>query len=400
MRKQIRIVILAVGAGLLIGGGYFGYRNLRGAWPAITPPSGNIVNSFKNTNGVLSAPVNTTEFPLNVPAGFRIDIVASDLPKVRVLRFDGAGRLWASQPSAGRLTRLSFNESGAVTDRTVVFNDLDRPHGFVFDPDDADVIYIAEEGRVLRARISKPGDRTTLMTLPSDGGHSTRTIGLGPDRRLYVSIGSKCNVCRETNNRRATIWTMERDGANPSVYATGLRNTVFFIWHENDVWGTDMGRDLLGDDIPPDEVNIIRSGSDYGWPFCYGQRIHDRTFDDSEAAAARCRGSEPAWIDLPAHSAPLGLAFITDPAWPSDWLGDLLVAYHGSWNRSVPTGYKLVRHDLAEDQSPRGVTNFIDGWLDGTRALGRPVDLVFNGPALYVSDDHAGVIYRISPITD
>lgn len=401
MKKNILIIGSVLLGCLLIAGGIFWYRNLRGVGPAIGQPPKNIASVFANTNNSFSTDpaVNETDFPLKLPAGFRIELVASDLPNARVLHVDAAGHLWLSQPSKGTLTRFELSDEGTVTKREVVFSGLDGPHGFAFDPDDNDIIYIAEEGRVLRSLISKTTDRTTLMTLPADGGHSTRTLGVGPDKRLYVTTGSSCNVCREDNDKRAAMWVMNRDGSNQQQFASGLRNTVFFTWKGNELWGTEMGRDLLGDNIPPDEVNVIESGKDYGWPFCYGQKVHDKKFDSSSAAATRCQNSTPTKIDLQAHSAPLGLAFVTDPTWPADWQNDLIVAYHGSWNRTTPTGYMLVRHKFNTDGKYEGVEEFITGWLAGSGALGRPVDVVFQGANLYISDDRAGVIYRISPIT-
>lgn len=400
MKKKVLIVCSILILGLLTAGSVFWYRNLRGVGPAIGQPPQNIASIFSNTINTFSQSptVNTTDFPLKLPDGFRIDLVAAELPNARVLQFDVEGNLWVSQPSRGTITRMRFIESGTIANRETIFSDLNSPHGFVFDPEDADVVYIGEEGQVLRSRISRPTERTTLMTLPSDGGHSTRTLGIGPDQRLYVTIGSSCNVCRESSDKRAALWVMDRDGSNQQLFASGLRNTVFFTWHKNEIWGTDMGRDLLGNDIPPDEVNVIESGQDYGWPFCYGQRVHDTTFDRSETAAARCQASRPSTIDLQAHSAPLGLAFVTDQNWSADWQDDLLVAYHGSWNRTTPTGYKLVRHKFNDTGKYEGVEDFVTGWLDDDGALSRPVDLVFQGKNLYISDDRAGVIYRVSPI--
>lgn len=382
--------------------GIFWYRNLRGVGPAIGNPPDDIASVFANVNNSFSTDpaVNTTDFPLKLPNGFKIELVGSDLPNARVLRFDADGNLWVSQPSRGTVARLTLNEAGVVTDRSAVFTGLDGPHGFVFDPDDKDIIYIAEEGKVIRTTISNPSDRTTLMTMPTDGGHSSRTLGIGPDKRLYVTIGSSCNVCREDNAKRAAMWVMDRDGSNQQLFASGLRNTVFFIWKGNDIWGTDMGRDLLGDNIPPDEVNVIEAGQDYGWPFCYGQKIHDTKFDSSSAAATRCENSIATTIDLQAHSAPLGLAFVTNESWPTDWQDDLLVAYHGSWNRTEPTGYKLVRHKFDDNGKYLGVEDFVTGWLADGGALGRPVDVLFNGADLYISDDRAGVIYRVSPLVE
>jgi glucose/arabinose dehydrogenase len=165
------------------------------------------------------------------------------------------------------------------------------------------------------------------------------------------------------------------------------------------MWATDMGRDLIGDDIPPDEINIIEDGRFYGWPYCYGQMIWDRQFDSSQEAEDRCEKSAASRVDLQAHSAPLGLRFIPE-SWGNEYKGDLLVAFHGSWNRTTPTGYKVVRIKLDKSGNLEGVEDFITGWLGGAQgasgAHGRPVDIIFDAAGVgYISDDKAGVLYRL-----
>jgi glucose/arabinose dehydrogenase len=194
---------------------------------------------------------------------------------------------------------------------------------------------------------------------------------------------------------------MDRNGGDVQVYAKGLRNAAFFTRHPETgrMWTVEMGRDHLGDDTPPDEINIVEEGRHYGWPFCYGRNVPDTEFAGDEAREF-CRepNAVPSLIDMQAHSAPLGLAFLHDTSgWPGEYRNDLIVAYHGSWNRSAPTGYKLVRFKFGADGDYEGVEDFISGWLDDGAAHGRPVDVKV-GPdgALYVSDDHAGVIYRIN----
>ena len=258
--------------------------------------------------------------------------------------------------------------------------------------------------------------------MPSGGGHSTRPIKFGPDNRLYVAIGSSCNVCQEKDDRRAKIFSLNRDGGDFKEYAKGLRNSVFFTWSYIDgkMWGTDMGRDFLGDNLPPDEINIIEDGKNYGWPICYGKNIHDAEFDPvrnsppkgpSGAQSAGeisngvdknsiCSNLEPSYIDISAHSAPLGLAFIPEEGWPQEYWHNLLVAYHGSWNRSEPTGYKIVRYKLDAKGNYLGEGNFIIGWLTATgEVLGRPVDILIKPEGvMYISDDKAGVIYKVEYI--
>ena len=190
------------------------------------------------------------------------------------------------------------------------------------------------------------------------------------------------------------------DGGVLRTFASGLRNPVFMTIHPETkkVWATEMGRDMLGDDLPPDEINIIAKGRNYGWPFCYGKNVHDDDFDPAMKKSCREPETYPSHIDIPAHSAPLGLSFFPEDGWPAGFRNNLLVAYHGSWNRSVPTGYKIVRYRLDGSGNLLGVDDFVSGWLtkDGT-ALGRPVDIMVRpGGTIFVSDDKAGVIYRIT----
>lgn len=375
------LVVVLVGLGY---GGWFAYQNFRGAGPSIKPPPQDIRTIL-----------NTTGMPLTLPSGAAIDVFADELPGVRVIRFDPQGNLWASLMSAGEIVKLTV-QAGAVSDRTTILSDLRKPHGLTFDPNDSTLLYYATEDGLWKYSIGETQPAEKLLTFPT-GGHSTRTIDFGPDGLLYISVGSSCNVCRESDPHRAAVWTYNTSTGEYRSYASGLRNSVFFIWHQQQLWATENGRDLIGDDLPPDEVNVLTNGGDYGWPNCYGQRVLDTTFDDSTTAATRCVNSVPAKIDLQAHSAPLGLSFLTSTAWPSDWQGDLIVAYHGSWNRSVPTGYKLVRQEFKPDGSYSGVNDFVTGWLTSDGALGRPVDVIEHDNALYVSDDKANLIYVITP---
>jgi glucose/arabinose dehydrogenase len=236
-----------------------------------------------------------------------------------------------------------------------------------------------------------------------------------------MSVGSSCDVCEESTWKRAAILESDPTGSFTAEFAGALRNSVFFTFHSktNEIWATDMGRDNLGDNLPPDEVNIIKvagpedkfGAKRYGWPFCYGNQIRDKTFNPEKFVridiSSDCTKTESPVIKIPAHSAPLGIAFIPfNSGWPKEWEGDLLIALHGSWNRSVPVGYKIIRYDLDAigkvlSQEP---VDFITGWLgfsdnsDQKKIYGRPVDLKFgiNG-ALYISDDTAGVIYEVNP---
>jgi glucose/arabinose dehydrogenase len=215
---------------------------------------------------------------------------------------------------------------------------------------------------------------------------------------MVVSVGSSCNVCVEDDPRRAAVLIYTgADAKGERVFARGLRNAVGLAVHPitGELWATNNGRDLMGDDLPPEAIYIVRDGLDYGWPRCHNGTI----VDPDHGGADACQGVAVPVVNMQAHSAPLGLAFYTGTAFPPAYRGDLFIAFHGSWNRSEPTGYEVVRLPL-DGNRPRGpLEDFATGWLDAARrtASGRPVGLAV-GPdgALYVSDDKAGMIYRIS----
>jgi glucose/arabinose dehydrogenase len=230
--------------------------------------------------------------------------------------------------------------------------------------------------------------------LPS-GGHNTRTVLFSPDwATLFVSVGSSCNVCVEEDERRAAIVRYDPDGSGGAVYARGLRNAVGITFRPGtaELWATNNGRDWLGDDQPPETVYNLWEGDDAGWPYCHSGRIVDPDYGSPSA----CDGIVTPAVEMQAHSAPLGLTFYTGQQFPEEYRGDLFVAFHGSWNRTVPTGYKIVRISM-RDGSPGPVQDFAAGWLraDGSN-WGRPVDvLTASDGSLFVSDDSGGFIYRI-----
>jgi glucose/arabinose dehydrogenase len=337
---------------------------------------------------------------LRVPDGFKIEVYAENLPSARVIAVDMFGNLWVSQMREGKVSLLSRDSDGKIIAGTIL-QDLKNPHGLAFHPDHAFKLFIAEEHQIISLPTYSDGGPEFVAPLSGGGSHVSRTIGFGPDKRLYVSIGSTCNVCNEKDIRRAAILRGGSNGEDLSVFAKGLRNTVFFTWRDDGkMFGADMGRDYLGDDLPPDEINILKEGN-FGWPICYGKNIHDSEFDKNVYIRNPCM--EPfeigSYIDIPAHSAPLGLAFIPkNSQWPKEYWGDLLVAYHGSWNRSVPTGYKVVRYEFDDKGEYTGkVSDFVTGFLTASgEVLGRPVDIKVSPEGFaYISDDYAGVIYKI-----
>lgn len=403
MKKSFIIIIpliFALGMSAYIG--VFYYKNFQGIKPALTNPPYPIatVIDYRSTN------------PLRLPAGFKIEVFADKLSDARVLAFDRFQNIWVSRPSEGKISVVVVKNGKALKTVDVV-SGLDKPHGLLFDYTKPDVLYIAEESKVSSVSVKYTETRepdviqntelTKLVDLPHEitARHSTRTLAYTPKGEILLSIGSSCNVCNEGSSVHASIQKMEKVGDTWKLtpYATGLRNSVFMATNPVDgkVWATEMGRDELGDNIPPDELNIIEAGKNYGWPICYGNKIHDVRFDTNTYIMDPCAATVASVYDLPAHVAPLGLAFVPEESfWPEEYWNDLLVAYHGSWNRSVPVGYSIERIMLNDQGQIVGEQPFIEGWLTKeNEALGRPVDLVFMNRSLFVSDDKAGVIYRI-----
>ncbi len=333
---------------------------------------------------------------IQLPQGFIIEEFATGLGSPRFMAFSPDGVLFATIIREGEVVAIPDKDKDGKSDKKITFlKGLNRPHGIVFYKG---YLYIGETNQIVRYKYSginsKPGQKEIIVPNLPTGGHFTRTVTFGPDGKMYVSIGSSCNVCEEKDRRRAAILQFNPDGSDGKVFAEGLRNSVGLAWDpaRGEMWASDNGRDRLGDNLPPDEINTVREGKDYGWPYCYGNGIPDPKFNDPR----RCKNTIAPIVELQAHSAPLGLAFYGADQFPEEYKGDLFVAYHGSWNRSVPTGYKLVRIRM-KDGKPEGIEDFATGWLQGTKVLGRPVDaLVGPDGSLYVSDDRSGKVYKIS----
>ena len=335
-----------------------------------------------------------------LPPGFRIETFASGLGSARFMAWSPRGDLLVSITRQGKVLALPDRNGDGRVDRVVtVVEDLDLPHGLAFHQG---FLYVAETGRVIRYRyhpeqmkVEGP-PQVIVPDIPRGRGHFTRTIAFGPDGKLYLSVGSSCNVCIEQDPRRAAIVRYNPDGSGEELFATGLRNAVGILWHPetHQLWVTNNGRDWLGDDLPPDYVTSVKEGAFYGWPYCYahqGKVVLDPEFGQAD----RCRQMAPPVVEIQAHSAPLGLALYTGRQFPEEYRGNLFVALHGSWNRSVPTGYKVIRVKL-NGRHVQKVEDFATGWLQGTRAGGRPVDLLMAPDgALFLSDDRQGMIYRI-----
>lgn len=270
-----------------------------------------------------------------------------------------------------------------------------RPHGIAFR---GNILFVASETQVDRYTWNhgKPQWESTLLTLPAGGRHFTRTLAFDDQDNMYISLGSTCDACEEKHPWFAAVIRTDADGSNPTVIATGLRNAVFLEYEPatQSLWASEMGRDRLGDTLPPDEINRIETGH-YGWPHCFGQQEKDRRSGQPTTADFDCSQTRAPAFALPAHVAPLGVVVIDSTRFPKEWQGDLLVALHGSWNSSVPVGYKVIR--LEKDETTITATHdFITQFLQGTTTVARSVDLEFlPDGSLVFSDDKAGTIFLV-----
>ncbi len=341
---------------------------------------------------------NSSVANVQLPAGFHATAFYRGLSAPRFIAFSPDGTLFVAESAAGNVVALPDpGHTGEAQRKIVVVSGLDRPTSLDFYNG---MLYVGEGSRISRFTLG-PGlqvtdKQVTVPNLPTSGNHTTRTVLVGPDGNLYVSIGSTCNVCIETDPQRAAVWTYHLDGSNGRLYASGLRNAVGMAinpWNRQ-IWVTNNERDLMGDNTPPETVYALQDGGNYGWPRCQAGDIIDPDFGH----AGDCDKVVQPLIKMQAHSAPLGLTFYNATQFPQQYRG-LFVAFHGSWNRSVPTGYKVVFIPLdASGRITDPAQDFATGWLvNNNTAVGRPVGLTV-GPdgALYVSDDKAGFIYRIT----
>lgn len=368
---------------------------------------------------------------LRVPAGFRVRVFARDLVNPRMLAVGPDGSVYVTSPMTSQVLRLvdrdGDGQATGSTERAVVVSsgqaaDLEGVHGITID---AGRVYLASVRAVYAATLANgsfTGLERLVGDLPDGGQHANRTLAVGPDRKLYVSVGSTCNACNESNSEHATLLRLELDGrpaANPEqpghpmrahnplatlsprVFASGLRNTLGFDWHPQtgQLIGADHGSDGLGNDIPNDELDTIVGGGSYGWPYCWGDRATDPTVDDPSPALSKeayCATTQPMTLGLPAHSAPIGLVFYRGAQFPADYRGDAFVTFRGSWNREVPTGFKVVRIRF---QNGYAIEDFLTGFLieNGAAQFGRLAGLAVDAAgALLIAEDSNGVIYRVS----
>lgn len=342
---------------------------------------------------------------LKAPVGFHISIFADNIDNARMVIFTPGGVLLVSESGEGKVVALPDPKHTGKAERTVdVITGLNEPHGLAFYEGK---LYIAENDKVRRYDWDEANLKATnpmkLADLPTGGGHSTRSI-LFHSGKMYIAAGSSCNVCIEKDPRRATVMEFNPDGSGMKVFAKGLRNAVGLAINpkSDSLWVTVNGRDWLGDDLPPETIyDLGKDGGDAGWPYCYGDRVPDSNF--TKSGDNRCQSVLEPKVQMQAHSAPLQLTFYERSEFPTEYQNNIFLAFHGSWNRSVPTGYKIVRVKLDDRGQPQGgAQDFITGWLapgetKKGRWMGRPVGIVIgNDGAMYISDDTAGMIFRVT----
>jgi glucose/arabinose dehydrogenase len=344
-----------------------------------------------------ASPPPPSEFIL--PPGFSIAAYAGSVPGARSMALGAKGTLFVGTRDEGKIYAVIDRNGDHVADEVItIASGLQMPNGVAFRDGS---LYVAEVSRVLRydnieERLNNP-PRPVIVnaSFPRKTHHGWKFIRFGPDGKLYVPVGAPCNVCEEQDPRFASIMRMDPDGSRLEVFARGVRNTVGFDWHPvtGELWFTDNGRDWLGDDLPPDELNRApRAGLHFGFPYRYGRNVPDPEF----GAKGGMKEFVLPEMELGPHVASLGMRFYTGAMFPTDYRNQIFIAEHGSWNRSVPIGYRITLVRLKGNRAVSYET-FAEGWLRNGRVRGRPVDLqVMPDGSMLVSDDKAGVIYRIS----
>jgi glucose/arabinose dehydrogenase len=335
---------------------------------------------------------------IKLPPGFRIEVYSDNVPGARSMTLSPGGTLYVGTQNAGNVYAVvDRGKKGRADEVVIIATGLNLPNGVAY-RDGA--LYVAEVSRVLRydgieTRLKNPPKPAIVNdTFPRNAHHGWKFIRFGPDGYLYVPVGAPCNICEEKDPRYASILRMRPDGTGLEVFAAGVRNTVGFDWNPEtkELWFTDNGRDWLGDDRPPDELNRApRKGMHFGYPYLHGRNVPDPLYGHK----AGKRVLTPPERELGPHVASLGMRFYTGTMFPGEYGNQIFIAEHGSWNRTAPIGYRVTLVRLKEGRAA-SYEVFADGWLQGRSAWGRPVDLqVMPDGALLVSDDKAGAIYRI-----
>lgn len=368
--------------------------------PAPTATPTHIPQPLPSATSTAASSGEESSLPITLPPGFKISVFANRIPNARSLALSPNGTLFVGTRTAGNLYALRDEDGDNIAESGfIVGQNMNMPNGVAF-RDGA--LYVAEVNRVLRFDdIEANLDNLPLTpevindAFPREQHHGWKFIRFGPDGLLYVPVGAPCNVCEPPGEMYGTIMRLQPDGSNLEIFAHGVRNSVGFDWHPEtgELWFTDNGRDQMGDDVPPDELNHApEQGLHFGFPYCHGGTIPDPEFGREHP----CDEFEPPAQPLGPHVASLGMRFYTGDMFPEEYRNQIFIAEHGSWNRSTPLGYRIMLVRL-EDNKVVSYEVFAEGWLQGEQAWGRPVDLlVMPDGSMLVSDDTGNAIYRIT----
>ncbi len=353
--------------------------------------------------GCSSSQDNTEQIvqKLNLPEGFSIEVFADNVPNARQLALGGNGTIYAGSREAGNVYAITDSNQDYHADSTfIIARNLRQPSGIAYKDSS---LYVAAVSKILRydnidEQIQTPPDPVLITeSYPTESHHGWKYIGFGPDGKLYVPVGAPCNICNESNDIFASITRLNPDGTSREIIAHGVRNSVGFDWHPDtgELWFTDNGRDWMGDNRPPCELNhLTEAGQHFGFPYKHGSDIWDPEFGSK--GKQMDRNFRPPAQELDPHVAPLGMIFYTGDMFPDKYMDKILIAEHGSWNRSEKIGYRITMVTL-ENGETTSYQPFIDGWLQGNGAVwGRPVDLLqLPDGSVLISDDYSGTIYRV-----
>jgi glucose/arabinose dehydrogenase len=343
------------------------------------------------------------ELPLGniqLPPGFEIEIYADDVPGARSMALGYEGTLFVGTRQNTVYALVDSDDDNRADEMYIISDTLFVPNGVAFKEG---ALYVAELNRILRFDmietnlVDTPQPDVVYDEFPGESHHGWKYLRFGPDGMIYTPVGVPCNVCEVDDERFGIISRMKPDGSDYKVFAQGVRNTVGFDWHPetDELWFTDNGRDWISDDLPPDELNHVpEAGMHFGFPYCHGGFLVDIDF----GTEGDCDIYTPPAQNLGPHVASLGMRFYTGEMFPDEYRNQIFIAEHGSWNRTVPIGYRITLVRLDEDGKAVSYEIFAEGWLQNQQDVwGRPVDvLVMPDGALLISDDVAGVIYRIS----
>jgi glucose/arabinose dehydrogenase len=335
---------------------------------------------------------------IKLPPGFHIAVLSDAVPSARAMALSPKGILYIGSLD-GHVYALEL-QNGRVTARHVIASGLETPAGVAWHDG---ALYVSEVSKIVRfdaidTHLNDPPKAAVVIdTLPTETHHGWKFIAFGPDGKLYVPQGAPCNVCLKDRNRFALIGRMDPDGSHYEVVARGIRNSVGFAWHPvtHELWFTDNGRDLLGDDVPDDKLNRApRTGMDFGFPYCHGGDTPDPEFGRDHP----CSAFTPPLVKLGAHVAALGMRFYGGSMFPPAYRNSIFIAEHGSWNRSKKIGYRVVHVTTNPDGKNARQEVFAEGWLQaGESEWGRPADVLpLPDGSLLISDDYAGAVYRVT----